>query len=109
MKHVHTVNIPYLVVDHSTIFIISVSGYTSATHPWQGVANISVFLLPHQPILVFLKKKKIWLNICAAVWRPFQAPFSSNFICAESSGCLVSNGPNLIRFGATVVEISHSK
>ena len=44
-------------------------------------------------------------NLCAAVWRPFQTPFSSNFTCIESSGCLVSNGPGLGRFGAMVVEI----
>ena len=35
----------------------------------------------------------------------FSALFSSNFVCFESSKCLVSNDPDLARFGATVVEI----
>ena len=44
-----------------------------------------------------------------AVWRPFRDPFSLNFIFLKISGCLVSNGSSLARFGATVVKISLSK
>ena len=47
-----------------------------------------------------------WSDLRAAIWRPSGAPFSSNYICIESSGCLVSNSPNRARFWATVVEIA---
>ena len=36
-----------------------------------------------------------WTDLCAAVWRPFQAPFSSNFKFSKNSGCLVFNCPSL--------------
>ena len=50
-----------------------------------------------------------WPDFHVTVWRPFQAPFSSNCICMESSGCLVSNSPSLVLFEARVVEISRSE
>ena len=56
----------------------------------------------------FLSFSNFWPDLCAAVWRPFRAPFSLNFICMESSRCPVSNGPGLW-FGATVVKILRSE
>ena len=47
-----------------------------------------------------------WPDLLTAVWRPSQAPFSSNLICTGILGCLVSNGSSLVQFGATIVEIS---
>ena len=57
-------------------------------------------------IRLFCLFSSFWSKICAAVWRHFRAPFSSKFIFLERSGCLVSIGPNLKRFGAMVVKIS---
>ena len=48
-------------------------------------------------------------DLFTTVWRSLQTPFSSNFICKESSGCLVSNGPCLGWFGAMVIKISCSE
>ena len=56
-------------------------------------------------IRLFCLFSSFWSKICAAVWRHFRAPFSSKFIFLERSGCLVSIGPNLKRFGAMVVNI----
>ena len=49
----------------------------------------------HQPFLYFFD---FWPNLHVTLWRPFQAPFSKNFIWTESFGCLISNGPDLVRF-----------
>ena len=67
-------------------------------HPYIRLVSIFGF---------FLFFSNIQPDYCTAVWRPFEVQFSSNFIFTEISGCLVSNGSNLIRFGATIVEISH--
>ena len=76
---------------------ISVIGYTSASIP---------LLPPHQPFSSF---SNFCLDLHAAVWRAFQAPFSSTFICIESFVCLVSNSPSLAWFGATVGRWHKSK
>ena len=75
----------------------SVSGYTTPTPYFYHLIGLFCHFL------CFLS------DLRAAVWRPFWAPLSSNFIFIESFECLVSNGSNLKRFGATIVEISRSK
>ena len=47
-----------------------------------------------------------WPDFHATVLRPLWALFSSNFICMEIFGCLVSNSLGLVWFGVTIVRIS---
>ena len=44
-------------------------------------------------IRLFCLFPSFWSDLRVTVWRPFQAPFSSNFICLERFRCLVSNWP----------------
>ena len=92
---------------------ISVSGYASASPLSKGqlalVYHDTPMLASHfcHVISHFSSFYDFWLDLCAAVWRPFRALFSSIFICTKISRCLVSNGPGFVQFGAIIVEISH--
>ena len=59
----------------------------------------------------FLKVLGFYLNPShkktQAIMWPLRAPFYLDFICTESDGCIVSNGPSLGRFGVTIIEILH--
>ena len=91
-----------------------VSGYTSASCPFKGAVSISVpwytnaSSLLIRPISI-LSLSEFWIDFCVAVWKPLQTPFSSDFICMESSRCLVSNGPDFVQSETTVVKISYSE
>ena len=69
----------------------SVSWYTTPSLP---------FLPPHQALFFFLVP-----NPCNCL-KVLRGLFSSSFICLESSGCIISNGPKLARFGVTTIKIS---
>ena len=96
--------------------------YTSASRPFKGMTSIGVPWYTNASSILtrFVSTSSAFFFVCvsffdfwtdfrAAVWRHFQALFSSNFICMESYRCLVSNGSSLVWFGATVVEILSSE
>ena len=76
---------------------------------YHGKPMLAPFLSATSDFFLFFCFLDFWPDICAAVWRPFRTLFSLNFICTKSSRCLVYNGPSLVCFGATIVEISRSE
>ena len=95
---------------------IGVPWYTSASHPFKGVASIgvawytnanSILIRCVSALLAFFVFFSTYGLMFIRLFRGFSKLFSPNFICMESFGCLVSNGPILARFGATVIEILH--
>ena len=74
-----------------------------------------LFLPRHQPFLSFLFLFLFFIfylflsQYLHYYLGAFLSSVSLNFICVESYRCLVSNGPSLVYFGATVVEISRSE
>ena len=86
----------------------------SPGHPRQEVAR---WVYPNTPHLTPQILPPYWAILSfsrflvrssyKAIWRHFRAPFSSNFIWLESSGCLVPNGPSLARIWAMLIEIWH--
>ena len=96
-------------VYHGTLVLATrLEGWLLLVYPGKPMPapSLSTTSSPRQHFLPFLD---FWPYFWAAVWRPFRAPFSLNFICTEISRCLVSNGFCLIQFGAMVIEISCSE
>ena len=93
----------------------SASGYTHLAAPCLGQLRLGrlgecILTLHLAPIFyhligLFCHFLGFWSDLRAAVWRPFRAPGFSNVIFLEISGCLISNGFGLARFGATIIEI----
>ena len=95
---------------------IGVPWYTSATHPFEGVGSIgvawytnasSILIRCVSALLAFFVFFSTYGLTFIRLFRGLSKLFSPDFICMESFGCLVSNGPILARFGATVIEILH--
>ena len=81
--------------------------YTRASHPFKGTTSIGVprYTNASSILIRFVSASSaffcvsfldFWTDFRAAVWRHFQALFSSSFICMESYKCLVSNGSSLV-------------
>ena len=86
------------------------------SNPFKGVASIgvawytnasSILIRCVSALLAFFVFFSTYGLMFIRLFRGLSKLFSPNFICMESFGCLVSKGPILARFGATVIEILH--